>query len=727
MGMARRATVPTDSSGSPLDRAYAVRVPKRLARILRRLLFVALALLVVGLAGFTWFAFWPLEGSVGSIDRLIPETVDFAYKVSWPDLRAQAWVRQNLLEGSVFPDVATARDQFEKETLDRVHQELEGPINDMIPLHITHWSLADDIFGRETVACGRFCEEWGPERGRPLQPREWVVLTRISWKSRFVAALKHGFIREQVGPGVTIDPDDEPDVYRIVLRGIPVSDPHSREGCGGGFVIPPENLLYLTRVKDVLAIGNSKLLIRDVAELGKSDESGRSLADARGFHFQPPPGGMAAAIDVGPLRKYLVRLLESGDSAARLLGRFVTVQALDRLNGTLQFPSADVALGKADISYDRSDLAPAVESVFSLSPEPVGEQGLARLVPADDTFAVLFLRSPPEHVMRAIWEEALAPGDRNLVLDNMRRQGKYQTIDQFIGELATKVGDTAAIAIARLSDPFDHVEYPTWYPDPNTDPPAPTPGVAIWVRLRQSVEPKEVDDFLADRFVSLGFKSGVERKTYRGISYARLEIEQKSADFQLATPGYLLVQDHLILSTNESYLRKIIDTLQGAPALAAEPTFRATMSKLEERANVAVFVDLAKLFRIPPSAAKGGQPRGWEWDGRNLWVSTHKDANVEATRYRNELYQKFWKARVSPTAQQKADIDRQVDEHYDTWMAHYPDFLEEYRRQLEGYARLRSAGLTFTATRDVLAGRFVLLLQPADGSGEPPADAPPTR
>src|SRR5262245_42366103 len=95
------------------DVRYPDIVAKRSVRILRRVLIALAILAVLLVAGFTWFAYWPLEGDVERIDGLIPADVDFAYKVSIHDVKGSAWARRNFLEGSAIPPLADARKALE--------------------------------------------------------------------------------------------------------------------------------------------------------------------------------------------------------------------------------------------------------------------------------------------------------------------------------------------------------------------------------------------------------------------------------------------------------------------------------------------------------------------------------------------------------------------------------------------------------------------------------------
>jgi hypothetical protein len=299
-------------------------------------------------------------------------------------------------------------------------------------------------------------------------------------------------------------------------------------------------------------------------------------------------------------------------------------------------------------------------------------------------------------------------------------------MEELFKDLAIRVGDTAAIAVGRISGVFDQVEYPEIYSDPLTNP-DPMFAFALLVRLRQAADAKEVDAFLAERMVAFGLKKDVTVETYKGIKYSKMEIEQKSADYRLATPCYMLVQDHLVISNSEEYFRKIINTIAGGPSLGGDPTYQATVELLPESANIGVFLDVDKLYRVPPNLEPGGRPRGWMWDNRNLWVINNRDWREEANRYRRELQQAYYDRRVPIGVAEDEEIEKKVEERRVDWESRYPQFLEERRRELEEYARLRSLGLSFVATPELLTANVVFLLksQPGETAGSGGAPKPP--
>ena len=77
--------------------------PRR--RFLKRLGLVLLILVVLGVALFTWLAWWPLEGSVDQMVALVPADVDFVLRGSWKGIKETGWLQENIVEHPVVPEL----------------------------------------------------------------------------------------------------------------------------------------------------------------------------------------------------------------------------------------------------------------------------------------------------------------------------------------------------------------------------------------------------------------------------------------------------------------------------------------------------------------------------------------------------------------------------------------------------------------------------------------------
>ncbi len=682
-------------------------MPQRLKKFLKRLLLVGLVLLVLGVAVFTWLCFWPLEGDHDDLMALVPYQVDFVLRTTWEDSAQSRWVNANVVETPLHTSVGEGLDALVREAQARI-RELEGPINAAIPLDSLHFSVERDVLAGEVVVAGNFCQGSGPERGTPRW-QELLILTRVGWRTRCVAALKHGFIRDNLGPTIQVRPLDD-DVYQLVFPGVAVSPPELRSGCGGGFVMPPENELYLRRCKGVLAISTSRRLIEAVAENSHDDISrGESFRERRGYatSFEPGSGRIVAAVDLEPLQQYLAKCYEQVPEI-KALRRFLMPRSMFKLNGSLDLraPTALQASGIIEFNADQAEFA--VRNVWSLDSRSLRE-GIAEFVPAKETFLVAMVRGDPAYVMDGLVEDFLTPKLRRLYEDNLRQRGRFQSLDEFVRELSSKVGDTITVAVGRLSEIFDSLEYPTYYL--RSDSPDPMPAVALMVRIAESATPEEVDAYLAEVVPALGFSPDLQRVEYQGFTYSRCRLEQELGDYQLASPCFLLTQNQLILTNAEPYMRRILDTLKNpvGESIARDDTFRETMASLPSDGHIAVFADLEKLTRIPPSVEAGAQPRGFLWDQRRLWViNRHSDrdaANAERERLQRDY------PRMG-----EDELEERVADYVESYKTlEYGRFLEEYRRELAAWRRLRSVGLVMgrVAGRDLEAG-FVMLLRPED-------------
>lgn len=690
---------------------------KRLLKYLKRLVLVGVVLAVIGIGVFTWLCYWPLEGSVDNVLALVPEDVEFVLRADYEDLRDTGWVQANVLDDPLHPLLAeqagSAIEQAEAEMA-----LIEQQINANIPVEFAQFGVVDDVLKGEVCISGNFCRGLGADQGAPKW-QEILLMTRVSWKTRCVSALKHGFIREQMGPNLRISAEDD-EIYKLVFPNMRVLPEAKRMGCGGGFVIPPRNTWYLRRVKDVLAISNSRRLINGVADLSVEGSGGRSFATRPGYDVQHVPGRITAAVNVVPLHTYLTSAFEYYPRL-KPLKRFLPPEALEKLNGSLSLAGLDLLKGGAKVSYIGQSAPAVVRNVYSL-PERAVSQGISELVPARDTFAVLSLRVDPQYLLTSIVNDILEPGERRLWERNLRGgvEGGYDTLDEFFADLSTRIGTEAMIALARLSDTFDKVEYSSWWDD-SVDP---MPAMAIMVRVKEGGSAKELEEYLSGKIPLMGFSRKMDRIKYKAYTYMRAELETKVLDYALVTPCFLLANDYLIIATNETYMRQIVETVseRDVPALENDETFRVTMATMPARGHVGLFLDLEKLSRIPredqTSTGSAGPlgTRGFLWDGRNQFVINERDSRTEAIRFRSELEQRYRRSNGNRVLsdQQRVEIEKQVDAHIQAWYDRYPEFEEEYRRKLEEFRRLRGIGLVLGATDTEIDVNFALVLREAE-------------
>ncbi len=687
---------------------------QRLFKYLKRLLILVVILGVIGVGGFTWFCYWPFEGDVDDMLELVPEDVEFVLRADYEDLEGTGWVQTNVLDDPLHPSLAeNAAKGIEDAKLQMA--DLEGQINANIPLAFAQFGVVDDVLKGELCIAGSWCRGLGPDRGPPSW-KEILVMTRVSWKTRCVAALKHDFIRNKLGPRLKVDAEDD-EIYRLTFPFMPVLPESQRMGCGDGAVIPPRNQWYLRRVKDVLAISNSKRLIRGVAELTREGGGARSFASRPGFDIELRPGRVTAAVNVEPLHSYLTSAFDYYP-ALKPIRRFFPPKALEKLSGSISLAGSDLIKGGGKISYIGQRAPEVQRNVYAL-PERAVREGIAEFVPAKDTFAVLSLRVEPKYLLSSIVNDMLEPGDRRLWQDNLQKMGGFDTLDDFFTDLSTRIGTEAMIALGRLSGTFDKINIDNFW-DGSVDP---MPALAVMVRIKEGASQTELEDYISSKVPLLGFSDKMGRLKFKGFMYMRAKLKAKVLDYALVSPCFMLANDFLVISTNETYMRQIIETIadRKVKAIETDDTFRVTMATLPARGHVGLFLDLEKLSRIPRTARPedslpGSGTRGFLWDKRNRWVIVERDPRDFAIKTRKELQARYRKTNGNrPLSKQQEEaiekeVDRKVQEHYDL----YSNFEEEYRKQLEGLRRLRGVGLVLGATDTDIDANFALVFREAE-------------
>jgi hypothetical protein len=682
----------------------------RLPKILKRLLVVLGVLVVLLVAAFTWLFYWPLEGNVDDVLRLVPADVEFVLRADYGDLQDTGWVQHNVLDDPLVPDLGRQAQRV----LDQIHErlaEVQRQVDASVPLvHVDVSSfLEDDVLKGEVCVAGNFWEGSDPDRGPP-EWKDLLILKRVSRWARCISALDHGFIRSrvQLGPGVKLSAEGD-GIFLFTLQALRRA-PHATR-IQARVQDPDLSHWYLTRIKDVIAVSNRRSLIDRVRKLADEGGAVDSFASRPGFEIRRRSGHVVAAVNVTPLRVYVAKLL---GRYPRLQGlrRFLPPQALEKLSGSLSLEAKDILKAGAPVTYIPGNAEGAARNVYHLPERKIAE-GIAQMVPAKNTFAVLSLRCDPQYLFRTIVHDVLTDEERRLWEQNLQRMhSEFHTLDEFFDDLSSRISDEATVAVARLSVKYDHLDYKEWY----SAEPDPMPSLGIMVRIREGTNQKELDDFIAKKVPLLGFGRNLDRVSYRGFTYSRARLEDKFLDYKYLAPCFILANNHLVMTTTEDYMHQILDTISehGKRALADDETFRVTMGALPARGHVGIFVDLEKLTRVPRAVrwdpVDMGAPgtRGLLWDMRNEAVRRAHDDHAEIVRFRRELEAKF---PVPRNARQQAAIEKQVDEHWQAWHDRYPTFIEEYRHEIEGWRRLRGFGLVLGARGDAIDTRMALVLR----------------
>ena len=690
-----------------------VRRPLRiLLRIGIVLVLVALCLLV----GFSWFAYWPLEGTWDAVETVVPADVDFVYKTSWADIRDRGWLKRHAIDSPVFPGLEKLGDLPIEAGIPRLERQIDEGLPGAIKFlrkvlfGTDDFRVEKDLLAGDIVAAGSWCSGGSPLKGPP-QWRRIMVATRVSSQVKFgFEAIKHDFVRSRALPpdaGVTVEATPE-GWLRIQSTDPALKAKGKPQTCEGGVQAEPLDVWWVARKKDVLVLSNSEDLLR--ASMDAADGGDRAM-DRPGFELPPVEGGVSAAIDLTGLRSYLLGFFGAnaeGGRAAKFLGKFLAIESLDRANATVgPLVSGDGVLALASIAYSPERLRPFkdVAATYALTPRALRD-GIASQVPAKDTVAVAQLITPPRALLGAVYD-SLQPDDRRLIEENVARLGAerrargepgYPNVSDFLDDIATQLESNTGVAIARIPQAFDKAKFENWYV---TDEPSPTVALALTFGIPKGKSPEQVDKYLSDRVASMGFAPPEAVTSPDGISYSRLKLQLgteegargtfKPKDLELVQPAYRAAEGRLILATREDYLLDIVRTMRGgadAPkSVLQSRTFDAATRDLPAEATVAIFID-------------GDNARALAWDYRNTIVRALHDDRDHAVTFRAELHDK---ARREGRAVDLGKIGTEVDAEMVRFRSEgYTQYIEELRTSLARWNRFGGAAVVLASTHDAV-------------------------
>lgn len=707
--------MPIEIRPPALNRPTARPAPKRGRgrRWLRRVLVSVAVLGAVGLAGFTWFAYWPFEGRVGRVEALVPIDVDFLHRTSWRELRATRFLQRNLVDDPVLPELALDRVVVSSDARGRTTladalgrvPEQEAEINDQLPPALrvlqglvfgsSSFRVEQDLVPDEVVVAGRWCAGGSPQEGLP-RAREVLILSRVSAQVKFAfEAVRHEFVRSRAvnRPDLEITATSD-GLLRVQL--LHATPPRRPQTCEGGGEMAPFDVWWVARVKDVIALSNAEdlaLKVKGVAA-GESD----SALVGRDFEMERPEGGLASAMDLVGLRSYLTRYFASdgGSDIGAFVGKFLAVDALETARATVT-PLEDGVAARATIGYAEGRLREFrdVAATYDQPRVPV-TGGIARLLPAKDTALVLQLSAPPKALLRAVFD-VLPASDRKLVGQRVaelsakrRRDGldAYDDVPAFLDDLAGQLAPSSVVAVARASDAITDDMYQSWYSD---DEPDPAPVFAIMARIREGGRQEEVDAFLASRMQVLGALAPEPVTTPEGIQYSRIRFVDLPRQYRLYQPAFKVHDGYFVLATREAYLLEILRVMKGGPeapeSFVSTPAFRETARYLPSEATLALHVDADAL-------------RAVAWDLRNPYIRRKHDDQEHALRFRARRMAELARARGGRAdfAADKQQVDEEVAAEMVRFRSEgYQDLAAAYRAELDASRRVAAFGFALAA------------------------------
>jgi len=534
-----------------------------------------------------WIAlFNPLEGSVEHLESLLPghkqECVTYCLKGPWGDIRRSEFFRDNFTESSFGVKVEKIAD------LDVEYArvgEIEDRINENLPGVLGEFSLEKDLLGREVLLAG-YLTGRGEAFNDQLRNSPFIALTRISFKARFISALKYDFIRDQV-PGLTQREDwFEYDLAEATGEDFPERDRYR----------------YFARIKDVLAISNDEELIEKVTRYGLAGGlSTESLAQHFWYYYDTRSAAPENAVSLW------LRVSQADLDLGRKLDGYAderTGGARDLLRSLFPVPYTTSMLvrvgfeGKARMPINGvirmrdkfPDTMKHLRDVHHVDGFNLREASstCAAALPAEGVFAFSWLRMEPRDFFKTYFlsldEETrvLLFGEAGLAAAT---NGSRWDIDLMSRRLGDWFEPGVAVCISRLPE-ADAIDLDTW----EGGVPKPIPGITLCLKIRPELDSKRLPQFLAKNEARFGWGSPEKKPSDTGELY-RLPLKTDKT-LALMKPGFATVNGCFLFSTNIDQLRRSLDVVAGKrESLAKLDAFNAALDTVAKKGNIFVFVD----------------------------------------------------------------------------------------------------------------------------------------
>ncbi len=529
--------------------------------------------------------FWPHEGSVDHLEELLPSSVSYFVHCTFGDLRKSPVFRKHVLESPLRPRAEESLGLAEY--LYPVIRDLEQRINESVPGILGKFSLLDDLAGREVVIAGNFTGAGGTVGDR-VKNSPFVVLTRISFKARFMSVLKYGFVRERI-PGLTAHRD----FYEYEL-------PEGAYEPGA-----PENARYrfFARFKDVLAVSNDRKLMEAVVHFGTArGHSEEKLPRDYYFYWDvrrpPADPGVHAWFRIREIDQELGNAFEEpGEERSGRLQDFV--RAL--------FPVFYTRTLTLNVGVQGEDTLPITGSIRLRKefPRPLAciddfhhvrceslrgpVEKLAAEIPADGTFAAGWLRMSVRNFVLTSYMAAGPTVLAALFGPGGGAEGSSWDRDRAASQLGDFFEEGVGIAMARLPevDEFDLDDY-------DTEDPLPKAAVTLFLGIKPQLEPRDLTLFFERNHGEYGLPEPKKIETKAGTIYSF----GRAGDHSLALiePAFAVSGHRFVWSTNAGELRRVLAALAGrGRTLADAPAFRAALAQAHEKGNLFLFVSGEKL------------------------------------------------------------------------------------------------------------------------------------
>jgi len=648
--------------------------------------------ILLGLYLVFWMAlFNPLEGSVDHLESLLPgdkqECVSYFIKAPCGDIRNSEFFRDNFLESPVREKVERAVGLDTE--YDRI-LDMQRQINEGLPGFLGGFDIQDELLGKEVVLAGYLTGK-GDTLDDQVRNSPFIALSRISFKAKFIEALKYGFVRDKV-PGLT----QRADWFQY----------DQAEATGEDFE-EHDRYRYFARVKDVLAISNDEELIEKVTRYGLAGGlSSESLAQHYWFYYDTrspaPEHAVTLWVRVSQADLDLGRRLDGYDSER-------TGGVADMLRSLFPVPYTTSMLVR--MGFEGNDRMPIRGVIRMRDKFPAGLKHIrdihrlagfdireastecASALPAEGTFAFAWLHMEPRDFFKTYFltldEETriLFFGEAGLAAAT---NGSRWDIDMMSRRLGDWFEPGVALSVSRLPE-ADGIDLDTW----EGGVPKPLPGVTLCLKIRDGLDPKRLPEFFTKNAERFGWGAPEKQPSPAGDLY-RLSLKGVDKTLALRKPAFALVNGCFLFGTNIDQLRRSLEVVAGKrDPLTKLDSFNAALDSVAKKGNLFLFVDGERL-------------RPFIRDKRHEYA--FETTLIDAREFRKQVIIQLTTEFEEWTNEQiRKEADRRVEQRlFQMKRSDFADAISYYKSLLPLYEPFDWLGVSMTVSGDLGSQRLDL-------------------
>ena len=644
----------------------------RLKKVLKISLIALGSTFLIAFLAFITFVYSPFEGRVAELRGAIPRTIDFYIGkkklsddfVQFPE--PNFWA--DLLNSDSFP--ALRQTQFYRQNIDNAENrrsllQLEALQEQLSLVPLLTPDILSDFIGEEVIVAGRY--------GTSLRDVEWCAYTRVSWKLRAaISCLAYSWARS-MAEGVSIRVEGE--FFVIESPGRPTN--------------------YLTRIKDLAMLSNSKDLLQTSIRLANGEkgpglESLEVSADYQDLllkkrrEWMERNEGQSNFIDFSLNLETLGRLMPAfvnwpGEGMeigieGRIFKAFVNLQAMRKLWGSIVFHDSIVEPyfeGKALSAILRVDLngnsLSDPQKRFLDQSRGDTERWLKRLlfnVPAKAAMTFI-LRVPPT----ILFEEVVGSLDRDtkeLINSAFRSAGQSGGLRAWAKKLAPAFRPYSVLIIRNN-------QYRRFAKEYEVKIKSPAPVWAVMFKVIPTERwrlDKELEDFEKGGWRKYGFKEAWHQLAGKNNEERFMEFvhsESPGTGHYAYLNGSRELDNIFICSNSGKLVREIINAkwqLEGVKSILTNPLLNENLDQLPESLSGFVWIQGAEvraILRKYQQFAKGLEASG----GYSAAWAVGRRPSLERELFRREGFDRRAASLRQLLAKDRRALDAIVDKELD--------------------------------------------------------------